>query len=394
MLRSVVFLTGWLILVLPGRAQPLSILSTDPAEGQAGVPLAKVVVFNLSKPLPQFGSVFVKRFTWSPTDSTRLTVFGHDQDEDGKLTVVFFTLQHTPGTDFSFFVYGVKAADGSTMERPFALNYSTATEMGTRRVSGTVAIAAGTATRTSAKRARLQQVVWEVLEAQAEQLERAVWAGAAPYVPAKTVARPKTGTTGELDLDKTVVLLLDRYVVDRRSWRIHAAAAIQEDATFTFNHVRDGTYWPLAINWDDEEGEVVAAYGFYDADGDLEPDPITVSGGDVTDLGVVLEEISVGTEPDPASPRPFTLHPNFPNPFSPPTEITFDVGRPGPVRLTVYDLLGRTVRTLVDGFRPAGRHRASWDGRNEAGDAVAGGVYLYRLEAGGHTEGRLMTLVR
>ena len=55
----------------------------------------------------------------------------------------------------------------------------------------------------------------------------------------------------------------------------------------------------------------------------------------------------------------------------------------GWLRLRVYDLLGRPVRTLWDGPRPSGTHRLGWDGRNDAGQTVAAGVYFARLEAGG-----------
>ena len=563
------FLTGTL------RAQSLEIVSTDPAEGEAGVSLDKKVVFNLSKPLPAFGSIFSTRFTWSPTDSTTLSVFGHDLDADGKLTVVFFTLQHTPNTDFSFFAYGLEADDGSTMERPFALNYSTAPEMGTNVVSGTADFEERFVGGTSAKRARVQTIIREALAAQRETLERAVAAGAAPRVAGKTsrpaadrlfqtrIAHPEA----HLVRDRTVLLLLQSYELSDREWRIHAAAPIAEDGSFAFEHVRDGTYWPIAVNWADSLGDVIGAYGFYDANGDFDPDPVTVSGGDVSGLNVglfalepaptgplapvareraarvaddqrlieiigrdnadggaselwlfvfyspsrdtltyvnidpinvlldpnptgdggeplpvtdhmrqqtpipetmidsetafqiawdnggseyraqfadslfvpvvmmagdldldfrpppgevfwsvtfqpplagfdeltvfvdvetgeVLAPVFVATEPDPAVPPPFTLRPNYPNPFNPTTEIRFDLSRPGPVRLAVYDLLGREVRTLVDGFRAAGAHAVVWDGRSDAGETVASGVYLYRMEAGGFTESRMMVLMK
>ena len=96
---------------------------------------------------------------------------------------------------------------------------------------------------------------------------------------------------------------------------------------------------------------------------------------------------AVGETP---APRPTEVHlgPNYPNPFNPHTAIPFTLAAAGAVRLRVYDLRGRLVRTLWDGPLAAGAHRLDWDGRNAAGRPVASGVYLYRLEAGGQVHSR------
>lgn len=88
------------------------------------------------------------------------------------------------------------------------------------------------------------------------------------------------------------------------------------------------------------------------------------------------------------------LEQNVPNPLNPATVIAFSVPRDGAVRLQVFDLQGRVVRTLVDGMRPAGRHEVSWDGRDERGGQAASGTYLYRLVAAGEVTGRKLTLMK
>jgi hypothetical protein len=75
-----------------------------------------------------------------------------------------------------------------------------------------------------------------------------------------------------------------------------------------------------------------------------------------------------------------------PNPFSGTTEIKYGLRVACRVSLGVYDLMGRRVRTLAEGHEDAGYRVVTWDGRNDDGIEVSGGVYFYRLEAGNHTE--------
>jgi hypothetical protein len=88
------------------------------------------------------------------------------------------------------------------------------------------------------------------------------------------------------------------------------------------------------------------------------------------------------------------LSQNEPNPFSPRTRITFSVGVGGGVRLGIYDVAGRAVRTLLDGWRAPGEHGEMWDGRRDDGTAAAPGVYFYRIETGGITAARKMVLLK
>jgi hypothetical protein len=76
-----------------------------------------------------------------------------------------------------------------------------------------------------------------------------------------------------------------------------------------------------------------------------------------------------------------TLRPAFPNPFNPRTTLTFVLGNSGPIRLSVYDIKGRLVRTLYDGIETSGEHHLDWNGRNDAGTEVGSGIYFVRLEA-------------
>ena len=93
-----------------------------------------------------------------------------------------------------------------------------------------------------------------------------------------------------------------------------------------------------------------------------------------------------------ARPAQYRLGDSYPNPFNPAVVIPLDLATDAAqMSLTVYDVLGRRVRQLWQGPLGAGSHRFAWDGRDEAGKAVAAGVYLYRVEVDGQIEAKKTT---
>jgi len=88
------------------------------------------------------------------------------------------------------------------------------------------------------------------------------------------------------------------------------------------------------------------------------------------------------------------LSQNWPNPFNPSTRIDFVIPDAASVMLRVYDLAGARVATLLDRAMQAGPYHVDWDGRDERGQRVSSGVYLYELQAGEHSVTRKMTLVK
>jgi len=93
-------------------------------------------------------------------------------------------------------------------------------------------------------------------------------------------------------------------------------------------------------------------------------------------------------------PREFSLMQNYPNPFNAGTNISFNLPRSGQAKLQVYDLMGRSVITLHEGFLQAGSHTVEWNGRSAAGKELASGVYFYRLQAENFDNTKKMLLIK
>jgi hypothetical protein len=88
------------------------------------------------------------------------------------------------------------------------------------------------------------------------------------------------------------------------------------------------------------------------------------------------------------------LDQNYPNPFNPLTHIRFSIARAGRVVLRIHDIAGRPVRTLVDGWREPQNYEVRWDGKDDKGNAVSSGVYLFTLEGPGIEETRKLVILR
>ena len=114
---------------------------------------------------------------------------------------------------------------------------------------------------------------------------------------------------------------------------------------------------------------------------------------------IKYDRLALALDDAPAAlPARFSLRQNYPNPFNPVTTLRYDLPHRAKVTLSIYDILGREVARLVQGDQAAGYHQVIWDGRNEQGQPVSSGVYLYRLHtgssAGNFIETRKMVLLR
>jgi len=107
-----------------------------------------------------------------------------------------------------------------------------------------------------------------------------------------------------------------------------------------------------------------------------------------------LEQTSVETNIDNSMPQAFRLEQNFPNPFNPNTKIAFHLIDDCDIKLSVHNILGREVATLINHHKVAGLHSVIWDGRDVSGQIVPGGIYFYRIDTGRFEQTRKMVFVQ
>jgi len=93
-------------------------------------------------------------------------------------------------------------------------------------------------------------------------------------------------------------------------------------------------------------------------------------------------------------PQRFALEQNFPNPFNPSTTIRYELPEDGLVNVTIYDMMGRQVSTLVSSQQAAGYKSIQWNATNDFGKPVSAGVYLYKIQAGEFVQTKKMVLLK
>ena len=124
------------------------------------------------------------------------------------------------------------------------------------------------------------------------------------------------------------------------------------------------------------------------ASGDAAIRVASVEGRDARNLPVALSGVGALT------PGRTAIRMAFSNPFDRNTTVVLALAQAGPVEVGVFDITGRQVRTLVRGREPAGERILHWDGRDDRGSQLGAGVYMLRLQSGGHQETRALRLVR
>ena len=93
-------------------------------------------------------------------------------------------------------------------------------------------------------------------------------------------------------------------------------------------------------------------------------------------------------------PTSYVIHQNYPNPFNPVTTLRYDLPEDALVNITIYDMMGRVVKTMVNTEQNAGFKSVRWNATNDKGSPVSAGLYLYTIEAGQFRQTKKMALLK
>tara|TARA_B100000287_G_scaffold432931_1_gene493424 strand:- start:1144 stop:2931 length:1788 start_codon:yes stop_codon:yes gene_type:complete len=157
-----------------------------------------------------------------------------------------------------------------------------------------------------------------------------------------------------------------------------------------WNHQADGNKivveWPLPMDFSYSTASAAYTHGHNGSPvGDLNHFP---------DAYATWEALSTDNDNQKITPDKFALSQNYPNPFNPTTEISFTMDQASSVSLTVFNMLGQKVRVLENASLEAGTHSYNWDGRDDLGQSVSTGVYLYTLSDGSKSITKKMALMK
>jgi len=180
-------------------------------------------------------------------------------------------------------------------------------------------------------------------------------------------------------------------------------AVVKSNNTVTFtdesNDSRDSEGVIVEWLWDFGDGETSSEQNPIHVYKAINTYTVTLT---VTDNGnasaVTAQEVEisniVGIAGEIALPEKFELSQNFPNPFNPSTTIRYALPERSTVRLTIYNMLGKEVRTLVNTVEDAGYKSIIWDGLDQHGRLISTGVYIYKIQAGNFSQTRKMVFMK
>jgi len=223
-----------------------------------------------------------------------------------------------------------------------------------------------------------------------------------PASPAASYTITAVATDGSLTDTTRAKVSVNRKPVKVSQVPATAPATISRGVAFTFTVIaKDPDGGAITYTWKVNDSQVKTGLDsnytttFTDPHGTVKK--VVCVFADPTGLkdSVVWSFTVTGVQNPDGVPTTFALGQNYPNPFNPSTTIRFDLPKEAPVTMEIYNILGIRVRTLLKGEGVnAGYHQVVWDGRDDYGNVVPSGVYLYHLSAGDFQASKKMTLLK
>ena len=137
----------------------------------------------------------------------------------------------------------------------------------------------------------------------------------------------------------------------------------------------------------------IGAYGVYD-EFSIEDELLVESGENSISVEIAVGGVEVTVDDSEVTPIEFALHQNYPNPFNPETNIQFDVAEHSYVSVSIFNLVGQKVASLVNQNMDAGVYTIKWSGLNEGGLSLPSGMYFYEMKTSKYHSIKKMVLVK
>lgn len=291
----------------PAHAQDFFVEQSAPAHGAASVSAIDTVAFSFNQEV-EVSTDWNTTFVSEPSGSLQingvalcLNFQGACGGGDDVPRHVRFQVTHQSDTDYTWLIYAVQSAGGTSMTEPYVLRYTTAQESGQGEVSGSVsspvpASPSLSSARTSAARTTLRAIadglkrrdrghpVFEQPNRSPATSNNLTSPPQRPGAHVKTVGRKAAGT-GPF----TQILLVEDFSVEEDDWTIRAAdVLLGSSGPYALDFVRAGTYVPLAVRYTDGTNAEIDALGFHDPDGDGTPNTIEVEANNQTGIDLQL----------------------------------------------------------------------------------------------------------
>jgi hypothetical protein len=169
--------------------------------------------------------------------------------------------------------------------------------------------------------------------------------------------------------------------------------AIKEGDDFTWLTV--SPYKGTAVAIDNLNDSISVQIGVYGTDNGFTTTENLLVTSDNTELTVQIGVgVEVAIDESGLTPFEFALHQNYPNPFNPETNIQFDVAENSDVNVSIFNIMGQKVATLVNGNMDAGIYHIKWNGLSDKGISLPSGMYFYKMKSSEYQSVKKLVLVK